>query len=81
MTARFPMYDSKKLDKRLRELGCELIRQTGSHRHYSNPCRPEQLITFPAHRGDIPKGIIDDIIKDLGLTKEQFHNPKYKFVK
>jgi len=78
MTPRFPVWDTKKLDRRLKQLGCELIRQTGSHRHYSNPFQPEQLITFPDHRGDVPRGIVDDIIKDLGLTKEDFYNPKWR---
>ncbi|MBC8204746.1 type II toxin-antitoxin system HicA family toxin [bacterium] len=34
MTPKYPIWDSRKLDKRLRQLGCKLIRQTGSHRHY-----------------------------------------------
>jgi len=55
-----------------------LVRKTGSHRHYSNPFHPEMLITFPEHCGDVPRGIIEDIIKDLGLTKDQFYNPKFK---
>lgn len=78
MVPRFPSLKARELDKRLRELGCELIRQTGSHKHYSNPFHPEQIITFPYHRGDVPRGIVEDIVKDLGLTKEQFYNPKYK---
>jgi predicted RNA binding protein YcfA (HicA-like mRNA interferase family) len=78
MTPNYPVWDVHKLDKRLRDLGCVLIRKKGSHRHYSNPFRSEQLVTFSAHSGDIPRGIIEDITKDLGLTKEQFYNLRFK---
>jgi predicted RNA binding protein YcfA (HicA-like mRNA interferase family) len=77
LTAKYPIFNAIKLDRRLRELGCELIRKTGSHRHYSNPLNNEQLITFSEHKGDVPRGIVEDVIKDLGITKEQFFNPKF----
>ncbi len=78
MAAKYPVWNARKLDKRLRKLGCKLIRTSGSHRHYSNPFRVEQLITFSDHPGDVPRGIIEDIIKDLGLTKDQFYDPKFR---
>ena len=78
MGRRFPSWNARQLDKRLRELGCELIRQRGGHKHFSNPFKPELLITYSEHPGDIPRGIIEDIIKDLGLTKEQFYDRKFK---
>ena len=78
MGVKFPVWNARKLDKRLRDLGCELVRKTGGHRHYSNPYHPEQLITYAEHPGDIPRGIVEEIIKDLGLTKEQFYDPKFK---
>ncbi len=70
---RFPSYDWRKLDRRLRELGCRLIRTSGGHRHYSNPYHPERLITFSAHPGDVPRGIIADIAEDLGISLETFY--------
>ncbi len=45
--------------------------------HYSNPFNPDRLITFPDHGGDIPKGTIEDIIEDLGITREQFFNSQF----
>ncbi len=78
MPSKYPVWSALKLDKRLRELGCKLIRKSGSHRHYSNPFQPEQLITFAEHTGDIPRGIVEEIIKDLGLTREQFYDPKFR---
>ena len=35
------------------------------------------LITFAWHPGDVPRGIIADIIEDLGLTKEEFYFKKF----
>jgi predicted RNA binding protein YcfA (HicA-like mRNA interferase family) len=43
---RYPSYNCRQLERRLREIGCELLRTAGSHRHYSNPFRPDRLITF-----------------------------------
>ena len=69
---KYPTLNSRQLDKKLRQLGCKLLRQKGSHKHYSNPFQPDKLITFADHGGDIPRGIIEDIIKDLGIPAEQF---------
>jgi predicted RNA binding protein YcfA (HicA-like mRNA interferase family) len=77
VAAKYPQWDVRKLDRRLRDLGCRLVRTTGGHRHYSNPFRPEQLITFSVHPGDVPRGIIADIIRDLGITSDQFYDPDY----
>jgi predicted RNA binding protein YcfA (HicA-like mRNA interferase family) len=74
---KYPTLNARQLDKRLKELGCEFLRQKGSHRHYSNPFKADRIITFPDHGSDIPKGIIADIIDDLGITKEHFFNLKF----
>jgi predicted RNA binding protein YcfA (HicA-like mRNA interferase family) len=70
---KFPSYNCRKLDRRLRELGCKHLRTTGSHHHYSNPFRPEMLITFAWHTGDVPRGIIADIVADLGISRDDFY--------
>jgi predicted RNA binding protein YcfA (HicA-like mRNA interferase family) len=54
-----------------------LVRTAGSHRHYSNPLRPNRLITFAWHPGDVPRGIIADIIEDLGVSRDDFYFKKY----
>jgi predicted RNA binding protein YcfA (HicA-like mRNA interferase family) len=74
---KYPALNARQLDKRLKELGCKFLRQKGSHRHYSNPFYPDKLITFPDHGRDIPRGIIDDIVDDLGITREQFFNAQF----
>jgi predicted RNA binding protein YcfA (HicA-like mRNA interferase family) len=77
MGKKFPSYNCRQLDRRLREIGCVHIRSTGSHRHYSNPFRPDRLITYAWHTGDVPRGIIADIINDLGISKDDFYNRKF----
>lgn len=76
MGHRYPQLNGRMLERRLRALGCIPLRQTGSHRHFSNPYQPSLIITFADHSGDIPRGIIEDIIDDLGLTKAQFYDFK-----
>ena len=68
-----PAFNRRQLERRLREIGCEHIRNTGSHRHYSNPFRPNRLSTFSWHPGDVPRGIIADIVEDLGLSRDEFY--------
>ena len=70
---KYPSWDARKVDGRLRAIGCGFLRASGSHRHYSNPFRPERLITFAWHTGDVPRGIVADICSDLGITREQFY--------
>jgi hypothetical protein len=45
--------------------------------HYSNPFRPDRLITFAWHPGDVPRGIIADIVEDLGITRDEFYFGKF----
>ena len=75
--AKYPSWNCRQLERRLREIGCELLRTAGSHRHYSNPFRPDRLITFAWHPGDVPRGIIADIVEDLGISRDEFYFKKY----
>jgi predicted RNA binding protein YcfA (HicA-like mRNA interferase family) len=69
-----PSWTCRQLERRLREIGCELVRTSpGSHRHYSNPFHPDRLITLAWHPGDVPRGIIADIIEDLGISRDEFY--------
>jgi predicted RNA binding protein YcfA (HicA-like mRNA interferase family) len=49
-----------------------LLLTAGSHRRRSNPFQPDRLITFAWHPGDVPCGIIANIIEDLGITRDEF---------
>jgi hypothetical protein len=49
----------------------------GSHRHYSNPFRPTASSPSPDIRVMFPRGIIADIIEDLGLSRDDFYFKKF----
>jgi predicted RNA binding protein YcfA (HicA-like mRNA interferase family) len=36
---KYPTFNCRQLEHRLREIGCQQLRNTGSHRHYFNPFR------------------------------------------
>ena len=55
---------------KLRKLGCEFARQgPGSHEIWWNPVN-KRFTTIPKGRGDIPKGTLAAILRDLGFTME-----------
>jgi len=74
---KYPSYNCRQLERRLLQIGCRLVRTRGSHRHYSNPFRPDRLITFAAHPGNLPRGIIEDIVEDLGISRDDFYFGKF----
>lgn len=74
---KYPSYHCRQLEHRLHEIGCQLIRTSGSHRHYSNPFRPERIIPYAYHSGDVPRGIIHDIIEDLSLSRDDFYFKRF----
>jgi predicted RNA binding protein YcfA (HicA-like mRNA interferase family) len=75
--AKYPSYNCRQLERRLRQIGCELVRTTGSHRHFSNPFQADRLITYAYHVGDVARGIVDDIIEDLGISRDDFYFKKF----
>ncbi len=61
----------RKVEKVLKKLGWELIRQSGSHAIFRHSDF-SFIIVVPQHK-TIKKGIIKSIINDLGLTQEEFY--------
>ncbi len=63
----------RQVAKRLRELGCEELRQAkGSHRYWRNPATG--LVTSVPDWGskDLREGTVRGIIRQLGLSREEF---------
>lgn len=46
--------------------GWKFKSQTGSHKHYIHPVKPGK-VTIPFHKGDLPKGTENAILKQAGL--------------
>jgi predicted RNA binding protein YcfA (HicA-like mRNA interferase family) len=67
--SRLPVCSGADAVKAFRQLGYEVDHQTGSHiilRHSS-----QRRLTVPNHRG-LAKGTLRALIREAGLTKEQF---------
>ncbi|MGN0651236.1 MAG: type II toxin-antitoxin system HicA family toxin [Oscillospiraceae bacterium] len=56
----------KELEKLLKADGWELKETRGSHFQYTHPSKPGK-VTVPNHKGDIPKGTANSILKQAGL--------------
>jgi predicted RNA binding protein YcfA (HicA-like mRNA interferase family) len=62
---------TKKVIQALERLGFEKIRQRGSHIFFRHPDGRTTIV--PVHKGeDIGRGLLQEIIKDIKLTKEEF---------
>lgn len=70
------MPSAQELLRFLRKLGYEETRQKGSHRILTHPVRP--MLVVPVHSGDVPRGLFLRILKDAGLSEEDFFGGKKK---
>ena len=71
---KLPCLSGKEVIKKLSKLGYEIARQKGSHirlRHTNQSDR--KAITVPRHK-IIKPGLLHEIIKNAGLTLEEFIN-------
>ena len=61
----------QKVIKALSKLGFKIVRKQGSHVVLKHP--DGRLTVVPVHHGeDIGTGLLNKIIKDTGLSKEEF---------
>lgn len=56
----------KEIDKILRQDGWVYQYTRGSHYYYTHPEKSGK-VTVPNHKGDIPKGTLQSIMKQAGL--------------
>jgi len=66
-----PTLSGKELCKLLFKIGYELDHQTGSHLILRNVNAPYRRLTVPNHK-EIAKGTLRSIIRESGLTLEEF---------
>jgi predicted RNA binding protein YcfA (HicA-like mRNA interferase family) len=70
---KFPAVKSEKLVKVLFQLGFLKHHQVGSHAQFKHS--DGRRITVPIHRGkEIPCGTLQAIVRDLGISREDFIN-------
>lgn len=68
---KLPSIKPKELIKLFEKLGYTIDRQKGSHVILYNNLSKRRL-TIPMHTKDIPNGTLLAVIKQAGLTKEEF---------
>lgn len=62
----------RQIVKKLKKRGFEFDRQAaGSHEIWFNPAT-SKYTTIPNHPGDMPEGTLKAILKQTGITTEQF---------
>ena len=70
---KLPNVNSKKLIIVLQSFGFALDYSTGSHFIFRNP-ETGKRATIPYHNKDLPKGTVISILKEAGISKEDFKN-------
>jgi len=64
----------RQIIKKLKKLGFVFDRQAaGSHEIWFNPVA-DKYTTIPNHPGDMPEGTLRAILRQAGVTTEQFSN-------
>jgi mRNA interferase HicA len=68
---RLPTVNARKVIAALKRAGFEEIKQRGSHLYFWHPVR--QLETcVPMHGGDLKRSLVRGILRQTGLTEDQF---------
>lgn len=68
---KIPSIKPRELIKKFEKLGYVIDRQKGSHIILYHPAKGKRLV-IPMHVKDLPKGTLLSIVKQSGLTREEF---------
>lgn len=69
--SRLPSCTAADVMRVLRRAGFELDHTSGSHHYFRRSDRPRP-VPVPFHRGDIKRGLLYEIIRQAGLTVDEF---------
>ena len=72
MSRKIPTLAPKKLIRALERGGFTLYRVKGSHYQFIHPDNPNLLVVVPYHARDISRPLMKAIIKQAGLTAQEF---------
>ena len=74
MSRRLPALTPRQVMRALQRAGFVTVhrRGRGSHRYFRHPDWPHVLIVIPHHPKDIKRSLLHSIVKDAGLTVEEF---------
>jgi predicted RNA binding protein YcfA (HicA-like mRNA interferase family) len=68
---RLPNVRAKEIIQALEKAGFEVTRQRGSHVSLQHPVDGRTTIV-PLHSGEFPRWLLKRIIKDVGLSEDEF---------
>ena len=74
MRGRLPSCTAVEVARALENGGFVFVHQKGSHRYFADPVSGAILTTVPMHAGDISRPLLKKIIKDVGLTEQEFRD-------
>lgn len=69
---RLPALRPREVLRALEKAGYFIHHSTGSHRILKHPDQPERRITVPFHNRDLKRGTLRSIIRQAGMTVEEF---------
>ncbi len=72
MNTRLPVTTGRKVMRALERAGFILHHATGSHHIYRHAIELELRVTVPLHNGDLKPGTLRQIVKQSGLSPEEF---------
>jgi predicted RNA binding protein YcfA (HicA-like mRNA interferase family) len=72
MSKRLPMLSAREVLHALLRAGFVQSRVSGSHCRLIHKSDPSRKTTIPLHSGDLPRGTLRDILKQVGLTEGEF---------
>ncbi len=72
MSRRLPSLTPRRAIRALERGGFVLHRVRGAHYQFTHPDDPSLLVVVPYHAGDLKRSVVRSIIKQAGLTVEEF---------
>ena len=72
MMGRLPSCTAHDVDRVLIRQSFVVMHQNGSHRYYKSPVTGKIVTTVPMHSGDLGRGMLKSVIKQIGYSEEEF---------
>ena len=69
---RLPSLPARRVIAALERAGFHVVRIRGSHHFLRHQADPSRQTIVPLHRGDLPPGTLRAILRQVGLTPEEF---------
>ena len=72
MSRRLPALSFREVIRALERLGFRIDHVTGSHHRLKHVQDPRRTTVVPRHSGDIKRGVLRSIIRQAGITVDDF---------